>query len=87
MHAVAIYDETMVVAVRHRKMTQERKLELLAKIKRVACNDTAAFFGTETDIRVSKCPASGEIIIDMIAHFVRTNDDKPDCMNVSYAAA
>ena len=87
MHAMATFDETMALAVRHRKMTQERKQELLDKIKRVACNDVTAFFGTKTDIRVSKCPATGDIIIDMFAHFVGTNDDKTEDMNVSYAAA
>ena len=87
IHAVQAYEESLGLAVRHGKMSAERKGELLAKIERVACNDATAFAGVESDIRVATNSESGEIVIDMVAHFMKTDEDRPDYMNVSYAAA
>ena len=86
-HAMANFDDTMGLAVRHKKLTQERKSELVDKIQRVVSNDAAAFAGTETDIKVSVNSENGEIMIDMVAHYMRADKDRPDFMDVSYAAA
>ena len=77
-NALANFDDTMGLAVRRGKMTLERKSELLAKIKRVVLNDAEAFAGTETDIRVSVNSESGEIMIDMVAHYMRADKDRPN---------
>ena len=87
IHARQAYEESLALAVRHGKMTGARKEELLAKIERVASNDATAFAGTESDIKVTKNSKNGEIVIDMVAHFMKTDEDRPDYMNVSYAAA
>ena len=87
IHARQAYEESLALAVRHGKMTPERREELLAKIDRVACNDATVITGTESDIRVSRNSDSGAIVIDMVAHVMKTDEDRPDYMNVSYAAA
>ena len=66
-------------------MTEQRKVELLEKIEKVATNDASVFAGTESDIRVTKNSDNGEIIIDMVAHFMKSDEDKPEYMNISYA--
>ena len=86
-HARQSYEESLGLAVRQGKMAPERKAELLAKIDRVASNDVTVFAGTESDIRVARNSESGEVVIDMVAHFMKTDEDRPETMNVSYAAA
>ena len=54
IHAKQSYEEQFALAVRHGKMTEGRKGELLDKIAKVASNDVTAFAGTESDIKVSK---------------------------------
>ena len=73
--------------VKHGKMTQQRKDELLTKITQVANNDVATLAGVEKDIRVVKSNENGEIIIDMVVHFIKTDENAPELINVSYAAA
>ena len=68
-------------------MSEDRRDELLAKITKVASNDAAAFAGTESDIKVSQDEESGNIAIDLIAHWIQSNEDEPDKMLVNYAAA
>ena len=45
------------------------------------------FAGTDYDIKVEKNNEDGSILIDMVAHIVKSDEDQPDQMNVSYAAA
>ena len=87
IHARQAYEESLALAVRHGKMTGARKEELLAKIERVASNDATAFAGTESDIKVTKNSKNGEIVIDMVAHYMRTDNDRPNLMHVSYTTA
>ena len=87
IHANQTYKQVFELAVRHGKMTEARKGELLDKIAKVACNDITAFAGTESDIIVSKNEESGDIVVDMVAHFIKTDQEREDYMNVSYAAA
>ena len=68
-------------------MTLERREELLAKINQIACNNATVFLSTEADIKVTKKSESSEIVIDIVAHFMRTDKDRPDNISVSYAAA
>ena len=61
--------------------------EMLAKIDKVASNDSTAFVGIESDIKVGVDNESGHLIVDMIAHSIKTDENELDRMNVSYAAA
>ena len=75
------------MAIRHGKMTEARKAELLAKVKKIADNDATAFAGVESDIKVTSDAASGDLMIDMVVHYMASDEDAGDRMNVSYAAA
>ena len=52
-------------------MTEERKVELLAKIQKIVDGEITTFAGVENDIRVIKDSQSGDIVVDMIAHFMK----------------
>ena len=82
-----MYEEIFDLAIKHGKMSEERKEELLAKIAKVASNDTTAFAGTDSGIKVYLNNENGYIVIDMVAHFIKTDENEPDRMNVSYACA
>lgn len=84
--AVQTYEEAFDLAIRHGKMTEERKQELLAKIERVSNNDISVFSGVDSDIKIRKNNNDGEIVIDMVVHFMKTDENEADRMNVSYAA-
>ena len=75
------------LAIKQGKMAEERKQELLAKISMVASNDLTAFDGAESDIKVSKDSETGKILIDIVVHWIQTDPEEADMMNVSYAAA
>ena len=81
------YEEQFGLAVRHKKMTEDRKQELLAKIEQVASNDITVFAGTDYDVKVQKNQENGSIVIDLVAHIMKSDENEPDKMNVSYAAA
>ena len=74
------------MAIRHGKMTEERKSELLAKIERIASNDITVFAGIEHDVKIKKNDENGTIVIDLVAHIMKSDENEPDKMNVSYAA-
>ena len=80
-----MYQEQFDLAIRHGKMTEERKQELLAKIERVANNDISVFSGVDSDIKIIKKSNENEIIIDMAVHFMITDEAEADRMNISYA--
>ena len=61
--------EVFSLALKHGKMTEDRRVELLAKVGKVASNDPTAFAGTESDIKVSQ-NADGDIVVDMVAHWI-----------------
>ena len=85
--ATPAYEAACGLAVKHGKMSEGRREELLAKIARVASNDATAFAGTESDIAVSQGGASGDIAIDVVAHWIISNEDQSDEMMIHYAAA
>ena len=68
-------------------MTEQRRDELLAKVVQISVNDLCAFDGTESDIRMTQDSENGDIFIDLTAHFMQSDEEQPDLMNVHYAAA
>ena len=80
------YEETFALAVKQGKMTQERADELLAKVIKVASNDATVFAGVEQDIKVVRDNDSGDIIVDMVVHFIMTDENENDKLNFSYAS-
>ena len=66
-------------------MTEDRKTELLDKINMVATNDPRASPDPESDIKVSRSGA-GSYLVDILVHFVITNEDEDDRMDVHFAA-
>ena len=81
------YEEQFGLAVRHKKMTEDRKQELLAKIEQVASNDITMFAGTDYDVKIQKDEQDGSLTMDLVAHSMKSDENEPDKMNVSYAAA
>ena len=45
------------------------------------------FAGADYDIKIEKNTENGSITIDMVAHIMKSDENEPDKMNVSYAAA
>ena len=80
------YEETFALAVKQGKMTQERADELLAKVIKVASNDATVFAGVEQDIKVVRDNDSGDIIIDMVVHFIMSDENENNKLNFSYAS-
>ena len=62
------FEEVCGQAIKHGKMSEARRDEILAKIARVVSNDAAAFAGTESDIQVSQ--NGGDITIDVVVHWI-----------------
>ena len=75
------------LAVKHGKMTERRRDELLAKVIQISVNDLCAFDGTESDIFLTQDSENRNIFIDLVAHFMQSDEEQPELMNVSYAAA
>ena len=82
-----LFTEDFDLHIEQGKMTEERKVELLAKIQKIVDNDVETFSGVERDVRIVKDSQSGDIVIDMIAHFMKTDEDDPEAMNMSYACS
>ena len=87
LHAKETYEDVLNLALKHRKMTEARKDELLTKIDQVASNDTTAFAGTVTDIKVEQDSESEDINVDIVVHNITQNEDEPEIMSISYATA
>ena len=56
-------------------MTEARMQELLAEICQVASNDVTAIVGLETDIKLYRDGESGSIVIDMLANWMKSDED------------
>ena len=85
--AVSQFEEFIGLNIKHGKMSEMRKDELIVKIMKVVSNDLEAFTGVETDIKVTQNEANGDISVDLIAHLIRSNEEEPDKMVISYAAS
>ena len=69
------YEEILNLAIKHGKMTEIRKGELLAKIAKIVANDLTAFSGIESDIKVIESGANGDFLIDIVAHYMKSDED------------
>ena len=63
-----MYENIFSMDVEHEKMTDARKEELMAQIERVASDDVANFSGVGGDIKLVEDEATGDIVIDLVAH-------------------
>ena len=68
-------------------MSEERKQELLTKITKFASNDATTNDSLESDIKVTHDSESGNILVDTVAHWMKTDENEPERMNISYAAS
>ena len=66
-------------------MTEARRTELFDKLDKVVSNDLTVTQDIESDIQISKND-EGNLVIDLIAHCMKTNEDAPDKMEIYYAA-
>ena len=75
--------------VTQKKMSARRQDELMTKILAVKSNDASAIAAAEWDITVSaeNNDDSSEVTVDLVAHYVISNEDASDTMTVNYAAA
>ena len=81
------FTEDFDLHVKQGKMTEERKVELLAKVQKLVDGETTGFAGVERDIRVIKDSETGDMVIDMIAHWMKIDEDDPEAMSMSYASS
>ena len=65
------------MAVEHEKMTGARKDELMAQIEKVASDDATNFSGVGGDIMLVEDEATGDIVIDFVAHSFSADQDNP----------
>ena len=84
--AIECFTEDFDLHIEQGKMTQERKVELLEKIQKIVDNETVAYTGVECDIRVNRDSQTGDVVVDMLAHFMKTDEGDAEAMNMSYAA-
>ena len=68
-------------------MLETRRQELLDKIAKVASNDITQFDGLDYDIKLNRDEENDSIVIDLLANWMRTDQENPDRMAVSYAAS
>ena len=60
----------------------------MEKIIKVIANDLTASTSTEYDIRVYPTEENrADLVVDLIVHYIVSNEDEPDKMTVNYAAA
>ena len=80
----------MVLAyeVTQKTMSELHKDNIMSKIMQVKSNETSSIAATEWDITVKALEDdSSEIIVDLIAHYIISNEEASDTMMVSYATA
>ena len=75
VNAQQSYEDVFGQAIKNGKMSEARMQELLAKISQVASNDVTAFDGLETDIKLYRDGESGSIVIDMLANWMKSDED------------
>ena len=69
-------------------MSARRQDELMTKILAVKSNDASAIPTAEWDIYVSASEDdSSEITVDLVAHYIISNEEASDTMTVNYVAA
>lgn len=87
-NAQATFEDALARVVGQKKMSERRQGELMAKILMVKSNDASAIAAAEWDIAVSASEdGSSQISVDVVAHYIISNEDASDTMTVNYAAA
>ena len=81
-----MYERNFALAVKQEKMTEARKAELLVKIEKVATGEIGAFAGTESDIKVMPGESAEDLVIDLVVHAIKADENDETRMNVTYAA-
>lgn len=60
----------------------------MAKIMKVKDNDATAVAGAEWDIAVTASADDSTLLtVDLVAHYILSNEEQSDTMTVNYAAA
>ena len=69
-------------------MSELHKDNIMSKIIQVKSGETSAIAATEWDITVKASENDrSEIIVDLVAHYIISNEEASDTMTVSYATA
>ena len=81
------FEEGLAAALKHGKVSENRRDELLAKIMKVKDSDHTAYAGAEWSIQLTADENdTSSIEVDLLAHYIVSNEYVPDTMTVNYAA-
>lgn len=67
-------------------MTGDRRQELLDKIEEATGSENIVT-NIEKDIKLYREEGNGKIVIDLLVYWMRENEEKPDTMDINYAAS
>ena len=88
MTAQQTFEDALATALKNGKVSENRRDELLAKIMKVKDTDHTAFAGAEWSIQLTADENdTSSIEVDLLAHYIVSNENEPDTMTVNYAAA
>ena len=86
LNAQENFEDALALNLKHNKISQQRMNELIEKIIKVKSNDQQAYVGTESGIKVI-AQGADDMIVDLVVHYIVSNESEPDKMIVKYAAA
>ena len=88
-NAEGTFEDSLGLNLKQGKMTQLRYDELMAKILKVKSGDLQATAGIEHNIKVIASDAGGssDMKVDVVVHYIVSNENESDKMFVYYAAA
>ena len=87
-NAQANFEDALARVVTQKKMSARRQDELMAKILAVKSNDASAIAAAEWDIAVSASAEDSSVVtVDLVAHYIVSNEEASDTMTVNFAAA
>ena len=75
------HEEILDLPVKNKKMIEERRTELLAKIEQVTSNDLTAFDDLESDIKLIKMDG-GNILVEFLANQMMSYENANDQMDI-----
>ena len=88
MTAQQNFEDGLATALKNGKVSENRRDELLAKIMKVKDTNHTAFAGAEWSIDLTADENdTSSIEVDLLAHYIVSNENEPDTMTVNYAAA
>ena len=68
-------------------MSENRQKELMSKIMKVKSNDLTAVADAEWDIKLTSDENDTScILVDLVTHYIISNENEPEKMTVNYAA-